>query len=392
MADDEQFGGVPHLGESLRRVWFEGEMSEGGSAALNTGLNRLKTDHQSGSHELTSIALQAFRDIVVQMRYEMNTKWWETVRMAAWHLCKNGRESMGAATTNAFLGVLADMEDILDQKLDHTVKRDQLLAVVDHHLDNRKAMSSRIKNSFAAYLQSTFLPTARSQPNPTLTLLTLSASSTIRDSIVEASAALPIAQLNLRILESRPLYEGVRMASSILAQCQSKFPSSSDRHLQLTVYTDASAAIASSDVDFVLLGADRIAETGSVSNKTGSLPAVLCAKHASPSSKVLVLSELEKVAEPNGEDSQSPEENDPQEVMSPWLDGGVKGVKALEQGLRETQEGINCTVEVKNIYFEWVSASLIDAYICEEGTLDAAAIGAKAQQVKQKTDRYFGSL
>jgi translation initiation factor 2B subunit (eIF-2B alpha/beta/delta family) len=70
-------------------------------------------------------------------------------------------------------------------------------------------------------------------------------------------------------------------------------------YLQLTVYTDASAALASKEVDFVLLGADRISDSGSVSNKTGSLPAVLSARHVCPVAKVLVLSELEKVAAPS---------------------------------------------------------------------------------------------
>lgn len=390
--DDEKFGGVPRLKESLRRVWFERDMNESASKALIVGLGELKADHQSGSHELTSIALRAFRDVIEQMDEDINTKWWETARMAAWHLWKNGRESMGAATLNAFLGLLADMEEIVHDILDSKVKWERLLALLDHHLDKRKDMPMRIKRSFATYLESNFLSIANSKPTPSLVILTLSASSTIRYSILEAFASLPIPNLELRILESRPLCEGVNMASSILSAFQSRFSSSPDRHLKLTVYTDASAALASKEVDFVLLGADRISDSGSVSNKTGSLPAVLSARHVCPAAKVLVLSELEKVAEPGAESDHSHEENDPKELVGCWIDGGIKGIKILAEGIEADRDSTNYTVEVKNIYFEWVPAEFIDAYICEEGTLDATVIQEKAQQVKQKADRYFSQL
>ena len=182
------------------------------------------------------------------------------------------------------------------------------------------------------------------------------------------------------------------MASSILSTFQSRFPPSSDRHLKLTVYSDASAALASKGVDFVLLGSDRISDSGSVSNKTGSLPAILSARHVCPAAKVLVVSELEKVAEPGAESDHSHEENDPKELVGCWVDGGIKGVKILADGIEADRDNANYAVEVKNIYFEWVPARLIDAYICEEGTLDVIAIQQKAQQVKEKADRYFDQL
>lgn len=387
--DDGQFGGVPRLAESLRRVWFEAHMNAEASQALRSGLEELKNDHQSGSHELTTIALKGLRDVLVYLRSD--DKWWETARIAAWHLWKNGRESMGAATLNAFLGILADMEEMVGKGLDGESRWDRVLAVVDHHLENRRAMSKDIKDTFSSYLKTNFLANAPESPS-TLTLLTLSASSTIRDSILDAFASLPISHLDLRILESRPLFEGASMASSLISEFQSKFLSS-DRDMNLTVYTDASSALAATDVDFVLLGADRICSTGWVSNKTGSLPAILSTRHVSPSAKVLIFSELEKVAEPGVEDGHQTEDNDPTEVIRPWLENDVKGVKVLEEKLRGAHaETGNCIVGVKNVYFEWVPADLIDAYICEEGTLDVNAIQQKAQEVREKAERYFGSL
>lgn len=387
--DDEQFGGVPRLAESLHRVLFEAHMTAEASQALRSGLEELKNDHQSGSHELTTIALRSFRDVLMHLRQD--EKWWEAARMAGWHLWKNGRESMGAATLNALLGVLADMEDMAGQSLDCESRLDRVLVILDHHLENRRTMSIHIKESFAAYLEKTLLANPQSQ-SPSLTLLTLSASSTIRDSIMDAFASLPFSRLDLRILESRPLFEGASMASSLMSEFQSKFASSPERQLNLTVYTDASAALAATDVDFVLLGADRISSSGWICNKTGSLPAVLSARHASPKAKVLIFSELEKVAEPGVAEHQRTEDNDPLEVMTPWLENEIKGVKVLAEGLRGTPSGTsNCHLSVKNVYFEWVPANLIDVYISEAGALDVTAIQKKSQRVKEEFERYFGS-
>ncbi|KAJ5668678.1 hypothetical protein N7462_009748 [Penicillium macrosclerotiorum] len=385
---DENLGGVPRLTDSLRRVWFEGDLVEAASRALQSGLEQLQTDHVSGSHELTAVALRTFRNVLIHL--ENDPTWWESARMAAWHLWKNGRESMGSATLNAILGVLAEIDDIRNQEIDKRPTWNRILAVVDHHLQDRTTMPSRIKDSFVAYLQTNFLSTAQSQNQDKLTILTLSASSTIRDSIIDAFAALPLTYLDLRVLESRPLCEGVTMASSLLEAFKSRFPASAGRYFQLQIFTEASAALASTDVDFVLLGADCIASSGAVSNKAGSLPAALSAKHVSSKSKALIFSGLEKVAEPEEEENREPEENDGREVMALWMNGGKEGLDLLMEGLQG--KAPNCTVQVKNTYFEWVPATLIDAYICEEGALDAAAIRNKASQVKENTDRYFGLL
>ncbi|KAJ6114003.1 hypothetical protein N7523_007320 [Penicillium sp. IBT 18751x] len=382
--------GVPRLADSLHRVWFEAEMNEQASEALRSSLQQLKNDHQSGSHELTTIALTGFRDVLVHLRDDPN--WWRTARLAAWHIGKNGRESMSSATQNAFLAVLDDLEKIGGFSSGNGVIWEYVLGVVDSHLEKRREMPARIRDSFTAYLNNTFVRMTDSPSHSTLTILILSASSTIRDSILDAFASLPISKLDIRILESRPLCEGASMASSLVAGFQTKFPSSGDRHLKLTVYTDASAAIAADSVNFVLLGADCISSEGWISNKMGSLPAVLAARYASPNVKVLVLSQLEKVAEPGSAKDHVPENNDPAELMTSWPGSGVKGLGLLQKQINTPSELSNCEVEVKNIYFEWVPDNLIDGYVCEEGTVSRKDIKAKAYQVKEKADKYLASL
>jgi translation initiation factor 2B subunit (eIF-2B alpha/beta/delta family) len=390
--DSERFGGVPRLKNSLRRVWVEGDMNQGASEAFAACLEQLKSDHRSGSHELTSTAVKAFRDVMAQMQEEIDTKWWETARMVAWHLSKSGRESMGTATLNAFLALMPAMEEIVHQNLAREVKWERLLAVLDQHLSKRKNMPARIKASFAEYLQSSLSSRIGCNGDKdSLVILTLSASSTIRESILDAFACVPIPHLDVRVLESRPLCEGVDMASSIVSDFETKFPSSSGRDLKLTVYTDASVAIASQGVDFLLLGADRISAEGSVCNKVGSHPAVLTVKQVS-SASVLVLSELEKVDAPGAGDVYDYEDNGPGEVVSFWKADGVQTHKIIEEMLQSTHQDVNYAVEVKNVYFEWIPPWCTDAFICEQGVLGTADIKEKAYQVELGTGRYFHTL
>ncbi|KAJ5108157.1 hypothetical protein N7456_004832 [Penicillium angulare] len=382
----EQFDGVPRLEDSLRRVLFELDFNEQASQALQSCLEELKSDHQSGSHELTSIALKGFRDVLGHLKGDSN--WWETSRTAAWHIWKNGRESMSAATFNALLAVLDDMKRLTGQDGDKKTWWELTLSIVDRHLERRRATPILIKNSFVSYLRD-FLYSTGTQSPESLTILTLSASSTIRDSILDAFAATQIPQLDLRILESRPLYEGATMASSLLSEFQAKFQSS-DRSFKLNIYTDASAAFASTGVDLVLLGADQISSSGWVKNKMGSLPAVLSAKFVSPETNILVLSGIEKISQPGMASEDEVEENDPSELMGSWLSTNVKGVNLLHDDGQPFSASENCTAYVRNVYFEWVPVNLIDAYICEEGTLDVAAIHAKAKRVQQQAEQYFG--
>ncbi|RHZ58944.1 translation initiation factor eIF-2B subunit family protein [Aspergillus thermomutatus] len=390
--DDENFGGVPRLHETLRRVWFECEMDEHAGEALAAGLKRLREDHESGAHELTAIALTTFREVIEQTHGRIDETWWWMVRMAAWHLVKNGRENMGAATLNALLSVLVAMDEILNQTTDNGQKRDRMLSAIDFHLANRKANTARVKDAFTSYIQSAFLGTESKRDR--ITMLTLSSSSTIRDSILDAFASLDIRTLELRILESRPLFEGASLASSIYSRFKSEFGSIPNKNLDIKVYTDAAAALAAQNVDIVLLGADRICSSKGVSNKTGSLPIVLSAKHVTPNAKILVLSELEKVVGDDGILEDKVEDNDPGEVFSAWRNERVKGTQVLEDsstGFKTDQEN-SATIEVKNIYFEWVPLMLVDAFVSDEGVLDETIIENKSQQLGKLASKYFDDL
>lgn len=379
---DEAFGGVPRLKESLRSVWFEGGMAPNAGKVVADGIERLQNDHESGARELATSALEIFREMVAQMGERVGESWGE-IRMGAWHLWKNGREGMSAGILNALLTALSELEGVLSLGPGPEVRPERILATLDHQLAVRKSMATRIKDSLVDYIRSQYLKSG--QAKQTLTILTLSASSTIRDNLVDCFAALDIQTLDLRILESRPLFEGVNMASAIHSNFKSRVQSS-EKNLKISIYTDASAALASAGVDIFLLGADRISSTSGVSNKTGSLPAVLSARHVAPDAKVLVISETEKVKEPYvGENDV--EENNPREIVNTWRNDGVKGAN-----IAEGVNGGNSPAEVKNIYFEWVPLSLVDGFVCEEGILGKDDIKERSEQTGEKIERFFGGL
>ncbi|KND92623.1 Methylthioribose-1-phosphate isomerase [Tolypocladium ophioglossoides CBS 100239] len=362
VTDDAAFGGVPRLLESLRRVWPEIDMGAAAARVLERGLGALRADHESGARQLAAAALAVFVDVLPRLDAASRDKWWRNVRFVAWHLWKNGRESMGAPILSVVLASL----DIIAARLPPGTDAlpagfvDDAVSAIKEFAQQRQAASVRIADAFTAFLRHN-IP----DPSKPLTVLTLSASSTITNALTHALAErIP---LHIHVLESRPLFEGAKTARALAAYArQQGLPAA------VSVHTDASAGLAARGADVLLLGADLIDREGNVSNKTGSLPAVLAARHVSPAVKVVALADTEKILpfDPPGH-----EENDPAEVSGSW--GGVQ------------QEG---DVAVENVYFEWVSAGLIDHYVTEDGVTTAEGVAAGAEDVQRRADRFFSDL
>lgn len=365
--ESESFEGVPRLLESLRRVWFNIDLGGDAGKILGEGLVALQQDHESGARQLASNALDIFTDVIQKLDTSSRDLWWKNVRFVGWHLWKNGRESMGSSILNVVLSSLA----IIEQKLPHdglsTEAVDELVNAVRHYADERQRLGAdKISSSFASFLEENFGQAER------IRFLTLSSSSTISSCIMRALTR-DSPRLEIRVLESRPLFEGVKMAEAIVS-----FANEANIHTNISIFTDASAGIAARGVDVVVIGADLLDGDGNVCNKTGSLPAVLSARHISPNARVIVLSEKEKIL-PFEHPAQ--EENDPQEVLRVWerIAPSLKPESAAQ-------------VKVKNVYFEWVTSDLIDDYVTEDGVTSAEGIAETAQDVRRKADRFFGDL
>ncbi|ROT43819.1 translation initiation factor eIF-2B subunit family protein [Sodiomyces alkalinus F11] len=375
VTDEEGFGGVPFLAKSLRRVWFEMELGEERGRILREGLLVLQKDHESGARQLAGKALDVFRQLVSLGEGEDVGTWWYNVRFSAWHLWKNGRESMGAAILSVLVRSLAIIEqEVRPSAAAGAMSKDTLENVsrrLAEYANERTKTIDGVWRTFSSFLQR-MGQGDNSTSNP-IRILTLSSSSTILECLRRASAEATW-NLDVRILESRPRFEGISMASK-LASGVREVPSSDERSragrppLQLTLYSDAAAAVAGRDVDVVLLGADLIDAQGAVSNKMGSLPAVLSARHVSPAARVVVLAEQEKIL-PLPVPEQD-EQNDFGELIKAW---------SSEESLQ---------VEVKNPYFEWVPPDLIDLYLFEDGEKTPAMVAAQTEKLSEQTDRLF---
>ena len=410
--------GVPRLQDTLKRVYFETDLPVPAGKVLAISLHRMQDDRESGSRQLTTIALESFRDFISNMPTTMDEQWWRMVRLGAWHLSKNGRESMGASILNALLAVLRELGDFIQEqqqvqqelqprKRQPEEEKDlhyRVLTIVDRHIGNRYTMTARIRDYLSGYLRSHCF--AKGDEKRAVRVLTVSSSSTIKDTILEAFAELDAQTLDLRILESRPLYEGVTLASSVVSQFKYRFGSPSDeRRLEVSVYTDASAVTAAQHADVLLIGADRVSAEGGVCNKIGSLSAVLGAKYTWPNLQIVVVTESDKISPAyHGADMSnkmaSNEENDPREVTAGWNAAHVKNLEELNNYLIGTGHSIHyhdefearIKFQVRNVYFEWVPLRLIDAIICEDGVLDTGTIAERSTSTSECADLFFGKL
>ncbi|KAH8896653.1 nagb/rpia/CoA transferase-like protein [Thozetella sp. PMI_491] len=390
--DSEAFGGVPRLAQSLRRVFFELDIGAAAGEVLSAGLERLQHDYQSGARQLAGIALQLFRDVVKKVELgDSSVGWWASIRSVVWHIWKNGRESMGAAIMVAMLSVLQQVDrrrESLSALPHDTQWKEAVLEDLDGIIAQRGAEAAgRVSAAFAEYLEEAFSgKRASGQP---LAVLTLSESSTIALGIRHLLTVSGFS-LDLRVLESRPLFEGVTFTASLVEEIAATDAAS---RLSVTLYADAAAGLAAQGVDVVVVGADRVAQSGAVSNKTGSLPAILCARQAATlgggAIKVVVLTETEKVAPPGNAAQHVIEENDPEQLVQTW-----RGQECGER-VRRAAASVwrhKALASARNVSFEWCPADQIDIYITEHGPWTAEDVGRRSALVGEEQERLFGDL
>ena len=86
------------------------------------------------------------------------------------------------------------------------------------------------------------------------------------------------------------------------------------------------------------------------------------------------------------------EENDITEIMGGWQREKVRGLEIIQGALqgRGSTENPGLSLEVKNIYFEWVPPELVDAYVCENGVHAVSEIQERSHWVGQQAERFGG--
>ncbi|WEW56119.1 hypothetical protein PRK78_001554 [Emydomyces testavorans] len=388
---------------------------------LLEGIRELRNDHTSGAKILATKAVASLVQIAkiidaglaearpaAVREDECKDKlqiWWDAVRRAGWALATHGRPSMDAAITVAVLNALeqgkvgsldtshgAGQQPAEGVATTVTPHGNELITYrlqnMEEYLRRRAdAGQTQIGQHLRQFIRDKCLSGTAESEQHKVTILTLSLSSTIKDALT-TMLALENSPSNrgkgaklmvhLHILESRPMFEGAELTRILTAQAVSKGYAD---NLKIELASDASVAILARDVDIVLIGADRISESGDVSNKTGSLPAILVAKHLSKNAIAVALSDIEKVARPGAMEEHLEEDNDPTELSRAW------SAQVRECASRETWKEM---VRVRNVYFEWVPANYIDRYICETGVLSLAEIKKQSEWVLSAEQRLFG--
>lgn len=386
--------------QALLNTYFELDLGPVPGQVLSTGLGQLQQDHESGARKLAAVALSVLQGVLEHLDDPicLDGPWWRKTCLAAWHLWKNGRPSMDAAIASFLLLTLGEIATCLTSNDDTSAlcKKLRICNAFDNVQQLMRSYTTRISHNLASYIRSKDTGNSKRQ---TFTILTLSASSTIRECIVQSALASGAPHIEVRVLESRPLFEGVSMAASILSSFESlpgRMGIQARPQVRVTIYTDASVAQAATGADFLLLGADRIAADGGVSNKTGSVPAALSMRYMAPGAETIVLSEIYKVAMHHHNDVSNNsimENNSPSEVMQAWEQNEmIKGLDIVQDRL-EGASGATMsgpTVNVQNVYFEWMPPGLIDRYICGDGIKTPDDFERQAQWACRQCEVFFG--
>ena len=118
-------------------------------------------------------ALHIFRDVITALEPSNETeKWWENIRFAAWHIWKNGRESMGAAIMNVLLSALAEIKQtVIANDQGHNLPNHERIAlalkIVDQRIASRENTTKDISKALQTYIESSlFSKTNSNPPNP----------------------------------------------------------------------------------------------------------------------------------------------------------------------------------------------------------------------------------
>lgn len=383
---------VPALDVSTRRV-LPGPTTEAALASL-------RADHSSGAEVLATRAVTALRDLIHSDDLAAATTpqaFWDDLRLAAWTLAKNGRPSMGPAIEAALFAALdrialdvslAGGNCFTPTGLDGLALDEfkQLASnAVDASLAGRNLRVAALAVTFTTLVQRS----AAYQTAAPLTLLTLSFSSSVAACLAHLAraAAAMATPVHILVLESRPRFEGVALAKELLA--------SLDGAATIEILTDASVGMAVQRADFLVLGADKLAANGAVSNKIGSLPAAVLAKTLQPQCQVVVVSGTDKIVDASSSgstgagagDEGEVEKNDTREVTEGWPQHWAVEVRDAEDGA-----GGKAKVEVRNTYFEWVPARFVDVYVTEIGEMDGEGVGGVARGKGKLEERLFRDL
>lgn len=289
---------------------------------IAAAIQAIRDDREHGASWLARAAAQALLRAGEQYRDAPDETWNAMMHATA-------RALMGARPSMAAVANAAARVWYAGQSATSSATRDALLAEAQR-LSAQDAQTQQALYANAAKLLSG-------------TIYTLSRSGTLESILRELGQGHIIERVI--VAESRPGGEGVALGRAL-----------GRAGLPVTLVADAAAGVFIGEATCVALGADSLRADGSLVNKVGSYPLALVAKMASKS--VYVVCETLKIAAPDF--PLELEEMDPAELLP-------------ETGNDSDR------LSARNPYFDVTPASLIAAYITEEGILDRDGITRRAE-------------
>ena len=387
----ETYSTVPDLDITLWRTLTGPDTAE--------GLRELREDHSSGARTLATKAVRILLISITGSDLDWSSNvvsYWRAFRLVAWHLAVNGRPSMGAAIERAVLRavVLASSEIYKVHTVDSAKK--VLKDACVQTLKERASGRERVAQQFVSYLS----PIAAHQKSVTFLTLSISCAKLC---VLEYARQAKHQSIHIIVLESRPGFEGVKMAVDLNQAIRSMLDAEREEEearrsgvtngshgtkeakhrVRVTLATDASVGCLAHAVDYVVLGSDRINASGDASNKVGSLSAILTTQSVSSKPvKVLVAAETEKISRLGSPHDALVEKNNEAEVAAAW---------PIAQTEKEELLGSE-VVEIVNIFFEWVGSRFVDVYITERGPIGRGEIRALAEVAAREWAEVFENL
>ncbi|MFC6874585.1 NUDIX domain-containing protein [Halobellus marinus] len=307
----------------------------------------VREDRTHGSAWIAARALEVLRDAAV------DADEWDDVAETARNL-RDARPGM-AAVENRVNRVLAEVVSATDADPDSAsdAATPDPDAVVDRAIDALAA-------AFEADTEAAETAAARLRDADATVVATLSRSGTVQEAIAslasegDATADSGDTRSGLSALvvaESRPEREGVGVAEWAAR--------ATDASVTLTTEAALPSALATHEVDAVLVGADAVLPTGDVVNKTGTRVLVLAAREIGI--PVYVVAAADKIRAAEGETRANDHVSAETSPTDAVYDGGAD-------------------VAVHAPTFEVIPADLVDGVATDAGLLDANAVREVAER------------
>lgn len=294
-------------------------------------------DREHGAAELCDIALDQLNEDISSHQTGAVAEFVRQVQNFGYHLATS-RPNMSPVGNSIALVLSSWMS--MNPANAQNVKEicENLKGLIRREKQRIADTNARVTYEAIAYL------TSLARDKKTMSIMTLSFSSSIRDTISGLLAKNPGVTFHVFVSESRPLFEGVNLGLEFLRFQNAK--------VHLITEAQMNTVFIQNCIDIVLVGADSLSKTAFV-NKVGTMPLVLVANHHMVD--VVVVADVSK-----GNcmvESFVSEEKERDEVLHAWVKDGMLDVDLVDQ------------FTTRNTYFEEIPYSLVTCVISSQGKI-----------------------